>query len=203
MGSSVAPGSFGWIVPFRRGDQEFARIGVSGKTSSIPYLGKLIHDLYNVGCLSCDNVPLRSWIIPVAPLPRTFADRVLAVGDAAGQTKPITGGGIFYGLLCAEAAARTVMAAFKRGDFSLGTLSRYEEEWRKKLGREIRIAAFFRRLAERLTDKDIDHLFRIVQSDGVLSWVTTKAHFDWHGEVIYFALCHPYLGRIFLKGLFG
>lgn len=203
MGSSVAPGSFGWIVPFRRGGNDFARIGVSAKTSPVPYLRKLIHNLYDTGYLSSSNVPVRSWVIPIAPLPRTFADRVLAVGDAAGQTKPTSGGGIFYGLLCAEAAVHSVVAAFERGDFSLGTLSRYEEEWRKKLGREIRIAAFFRRLAERLTDKDIDDLFRIVQSDGILSAVTSKAHFDWHGDVIFFTLRHPGLGRIFLKGLFG
>jgi hypothetical protein len=33
--------------------------------------------------------------------------------------------------------------------------------------------------------------------------VTSKARFDWHGEVIRFALTHPGLGRILLKGLFG
>ena len=203
MGSSVAPGSYGWIVPFRRGDQEVARIGVSAKTCPIPYLRKLINHLYDAGCLSSPNVPVRSWVIPITPLPRTFADRVLAVGDAAGQTKPTTGGGIYYGLLCAEAAAHSAVTAFERGDFRLGTLSSYEEKWRKKLGREIRTAAFFRGLAERLTDKDLDDLFRVVRSNGILSAVTSKARFDWHGEVIRFALTHPGLGRIFLKSMFG
>ena len=203
LGSSVAPSSYGWIVPFRRSDQEFARIGVSAKTSPIPYLRKLIDHLYDAGCVSSPNVPIRSWVIPVAPLPRTFADRVLAVGDAAGQTKPTTGGGIYYGLLCAEAAAQSAIAAFERGDFRVATLSSYEETWRKKLGHEIRTAAIFRCLAERLNDKDFDDLFRITQSNGILSAVTSKARFDWHGEVIRFALTHPGLGRIFLKGLFG
>lgn len=202
MGSQVAPGSFAWIVPFRRGEGEFARIGVSAKTNAIPYLKQLLDHLNSEGHLCSGNASIRSWVIPITPIQRTFAERVLAVGDAAGQTKPTTGGGIFYGLLCAEAAALTAAEAFKKGDFSAATMSRYEEEWQKRLGREIRSGAFFRRLAERLTDKEIDDLFRIVQSDGILASVTSKARFDWHRDVIYFALRHPALGRIFLKGLF-
>ncbi|MCZ6626049.1 MAG: NAD(P)/FAD-dependent oxidoreductase [Deltaproteobacteria bacterium] len=202
MGSSVAPGSFGWMVPFRRRNETFARIGVSAKVGAVPYLEKILKQLHSDGHLSSPDVPIRSWVIPITPLQRTFAGRVLAVGDAAGQTKPTTGGGIFYGLLCAEAAASTAIAAFKSGDFSTGTMSKYEEEWRRRVGREIKVGAFFRRLAERLSDGEIDDIFRIVQSDGILSAVTSKARFDWHRDVIYFALRHPALGRIFLKGLF-
>ncbi len=202
MGSQVAPGSFAWIVPFRRGDGEFARIGVSARISAVPYLKKLLQQLYCEGYLCFPDARIRSWTIPIAPLQRTFAGRALVVGDAAGQNKPTTGGGIYYGLLCAQAAARTAAAAFEKGDFSVETMGRYEEEWRHQLGREIKVGSFFRRLAERLTDKEIDDLFRVVQSDGILSAVTSKARFDWHRDVIYFALRHPALGRIFLKGLF-
>ncbi|MGH7770928.1 MAG: geranylgeranyl reductase family protein [Candidatus Binatia bacterium] len=202
MGSQVAPGSFAWIVPFRRGDADFARIGVSAKRSAVPYLKRLLQQLYSEGYLYSFDVPIRSWVIPIAPLQRTFAGRALVVGDAAGQTKPTTGGGIYYGLLCAQAAARTAAAAFEKADFSVEMMGRYEEEWRHQLGREIKMGSFFRRLSERLTDSEIDDLFRVVQSDGILSAVTRKARFDWHREVIYFALRHPALGRIFLKGLF-
>lgn len=202
LGSEVAPGSFAWVVPFERAGGKFARIGVSAKTGAVPYLRKLLSQLYNEGHVRSPDAAIRSWLIPITPLQRTFAERALAVGDAAGQTKPTTGGGIYYGLLCAEAAAHTVAAAFETGDFSVKAMSRYEQEWRKKLGGEIRIGTFFRRLAERLTDEEIDDLFRIVQSDGILTSVTKKARFDWHRDVIYFALRHPALGRIFLKGLF-
>ena len=202
MGSQVAPGSFAWIVPFERGGEEFARVGVSAKIAAVPYLKKLLERLCSEGHLDSPDVPIRSWVIPITPLPRTYSERVLAVGDAAGQTKPTTGGGIFYGLLCAEAAAHTATGAFKKGDFSERTMSGYEKEWRQRLGVEIKVGAFFRRLAERLTDEEIDDLFRVVQSDGILGSVTSKARFDWHKDVIYFALRHPALGRIFLRGLF-
>jgi len=126
----------------------------------------------------------------------------LAVGDAAGQTKPTTGGGIYYGILSAKAAANTVNLAFKTGDFSTATLRNYEKEWRKQIGPEVRRGVFFRKLFERLSDNDIDDLFRVVQSDGILASVSKKARFDWHRDVINFVLRHPELGKIFLRGLF-
>src|SRR5574341_368076 len=110
LGSRVAPGSFAWIVPFQREKREFAKIGVSTKTNPLPHLKALLADLHSEGCLDSSEVPIRSWVIPISPIRRTFVERVLAVGDAAGQTKPTTGGGIFYGLLCAEAAACTAAA---------------------------------------------------------------------------------------------
>ncbi|MEK7878344.1 MAG: hypothetical protein AAB285_00640, partial [candidate division NC10 bacterium] len=70
-----------------------------------------------------------------------------------------------------------------------------------RLGREIKIGGFFRRLFEHLKDSEIDDLFRIVRSDGILRAVTSKARFDWHKDVILLALKHPSLGQIFLKGL--
>lgn len=202
LGSQIAPSSFAWIVPLSTGNGQMARIGVSAKGNPVAYLKSLLQRLFAEGYLRSLEAPIRSWVIPISPLPKTFADRALAVGDAAGQTKPTTGGGIYYSLLCAEAAAKTVATAFEKGDFGAKTLSNYEYEWRKKLGREIRIGKFFRRLVERLTDQEIDDLFRVVLSDGVLEGVARKARFDWHRDVIRFALTHPGLGKIFLRGLF-
>ena len=202
LGAQVAPGSFAWIVPFRRGGSEWARIGVSAKSKAVPYLRKFLSELHAGGHIDSRDPPIRSWVIPVSPLKRTYSERVLAVGDAAGQTKPTTGGGIFYGLLCAEAAAETALRAFQKGEFGLSAMRGYERAWRKKVGREIKAGALFRRLAEKLSDSEIDDLFRIVHSDGILASISRNARFDWHRDVISFVLRHPSLGRVFLKGLF-
>jgi len=202
LGSRIAPGSFGWIAPFPRGDGAFARIGVSAKASAGPFLKLILERLRAEGYLNGANPPIRSWVIPISPLKRTFSDRVLAIGDAAGQTKPTTGGGIYYGILGAKAAAKIALEALEKRDFSASTLSKYEKEWRRRLGGEVRKGTFFRRLYERLNDKEIDDLFRVVQSDGILASVSQKARFDWHKDVINFILRHPELGKIFLRGLF-
>ena len=202
LGSDVAPGSFAWIVPFRRDGDQWARIGVSAKTKAVPYLERLLIDLERAGHLDHAAASVRSWVIPIRPLKRTYSERVLAVGDAAGQNKPTTGGGIFYGLLCAAAAAETAIEAFDKKDFGLSVMRGYETRWRKRVGREIKTGILFRRLGEKLTDGEIDELFRIVQSDGILATVSKTARFDWHRDVISFVLRHPALGKVFLKSLF-
>ncbi|MFB6303129.1 MAG: geranylgeranyl reductase family protein [Haloferacaceae archaeon] len=77
--------------------------------------------------------------IPVGPSARTVSDRTFLVGDAAGQTKPFTGGGILYSMTAADAAAETVDPA------DPSTLGDYERAWRDELGREIRLGAAIRR----------------------------------------------------------
>jgi flavin-dependent dehydrogenase len=123
------------------------------------------------------------------------------VGDAAGQTKPTTGGGLFYGLLCAQFAAETAILAFKRGDFSAGFLSRYEKRWKRRLGLELKVDFLFRRLFERLTDAELDACFRVVGSNGLLSKLSRKVHFDWHKDAVLAVLRQPQLTRIFLGSL--
>lgn len=202
FGRKIAPGSFAWLVPFWRGGQRYARIGVSATEPAAPYLERWLEALGHLGRLNGDKGGIRSWTIPIRPLPRTFTDRVLAVGDAAGQAKPTTGGGLFYGLLCARFAAETLIEAFQKGDLRARTLSRYEARWRDRLGGEFRMGAFFRRLFEKMRDEEIDQAFQVVSSDGIFAQLSRKANFDWHKEAILFILRHPPLGRLFLTGLF-
>lgn len=202
VGSKVAPGSFAWQVPFERRGQRYARLGVSSRRPALPFLTRMLEELDAKGRLLDCEPAIRSWVIPVGAIRKTYSDRVLAVGDAAGQTKPTTGGGLYYGLLCAGEAAATIVEAFNKGDFSVSTLRRYESRWKRKIGRELRAGAAFRRLGERLTDDDLDDVFRLLRADGILPTVREKASFDWHKDLISFVLRHPQLGRIFLKTLF-
>jgi flavin-dependent dehydrogenase len=104
--------------------------------------------------------------------------------------KPITGGGIYYGLICAEIAACVLHQAFATGDFSAGQFSNYQKKWKRRLGREIQIGRFVRGLFEHLADPQIDHIFGLVQEGGIHQALlnSTDFSFDWHGEFILRAL---------------
>jgi digeranylgeranylglycerophospholipid reductase len=111
---------------------------------------------------------------------------MLVVGDAAGQVKPTSAGGIYYGLLCADIAARTLHQALEEGDLSGKRLMRYERGWRKKLGRELRIGYWTRKLFERLSDRQIDLIFEIIRANGI-DEALLKAEgltFDWHSKTV-------------------
>jgi digeranylgeranylglycerophospholipid reductase len=199
VGSKVAPGSFGWAVPYRKHGQEHSRIGISARMAGLPYLKSLLGELRAKGYLHSSDGIIRSWVIPISPLRRTYADRVLAVGDAAGQAKATTGGGIFYCFNCADTAAEVVTLAFAKSDFSADFLATYEKKWQKTLGREMQIGAFFRRVAEGLDDRQIDEILHTVKSDGILSSIQDHFQFDWHQNIIRFALRHASLGRLLRK----
>lgn len=79
-----------------------------------------------------------SGAIPLGTPPRTIGPRGFLLGDAAGQTKPFTGGGILYGLRAADHAARTVEPD------DPATLGDYERAWRGDLRREIQLGRLVR-----------------------------------------------------------
>jgi digeranylgeranylglycerophospholipid reductase len=79
-----------------------------------------------------------SGLIPIGPPKRVTGERSLLLGDAAAQTKPFTGGGIRYGMIAADHAARTVDPR------DPGTLGDYERAWREDLRREIRLGGLVR-----------------------------------------------------------
>ena len=124
--------------------------------------------------------------IPLKPLPRTYGERLVVVGDTAGLVKPTTGGGIYYGLLSADMAADTLRRALEANNLSARSLAGYEREWKKRLGWELRVGYWGRKLYERLSDRQVDRAFDIIKSDGIDESLleTEGLSFDWHGEVV-------------------
>src|SRR5207247_1338905 len=100
--------------------------------------------------------PPRLKVLPLAPVRRSYASRVLAVGDAAGLVKPTTGGGIYYGLLSGRIAADVLAEALARDGLDAGALAAYETRWRARLGPDIRAGLAFRAAAAPLDDRAVN-----------------------------------------------
>jgi len=182
-GRKVAPGFFAWLAPTTPG---VALVGLLSRRSPGDYLEKLVTSLRaqrKIG--EALSEPLH-WGIPLKPLRRTYGDRLLAVGTAAGQVKPTTGGGIYYGLLCANIAAGRLDRALKTDDLSAKSLAGYERDWRRRLGWELRAGYWGRRFFERMDDDQIDKIFRVVETSGILDDLLDAEDlaFDWHGGVV-------------------
>ncbi|MBM3133366.1 MAG: NAD(P)/FAD-dependent oxidoreductase, partial [Chloroflexi bacterium] len=179
----VAPGFFAWLVPVS--DQR-ARIGLFAKEKPGDHLRSFMARLTTEGKILESRAPVLYGGIPLKPLRRTYGDRVLAVGDAAGQVKPTTGGGIYYGLLCADFAAETLHSAFAAGRFSANHLAHYEKLWKAKLGRELQIDYFARVMYNRLSDKRLNSIFKVVKENAIHEALLKSSYrsFDWHGELV-------------------
>lgn len=187
VGQRYAPGFFAWLVPTQQGR---ALAGLLARHDTKAHMVTFLRYLEDQGKTSSHKAPIRFGGIPLKPPRRTSGNRVVVVGDAAGQVKPITGGGIYYGLLCADIAVDVLDRAMARNDFSARALAEYEQRWRKLLARELRIGRWARRAFERLSERRIERLFRVVQeSPATESLLTTPDFsFDWHGRLIMRAL---------------
>jgi geranylgeranyl reductase family protein len=179
----IARGFFAWLVPI---SQYRARAGLLSREDPGDCLRRFLAQLVAQGKISLAEYRATYDGIPLRPLPRTYGKRVLVVGDAAGQVKPTTGGGIYYGLLCADMAAEIIHKAFGRNDFSKKQLAQYERLWKEKLGRELQIGYFARRLYNRLSDKRIDKLLRIVRDNNIHEALLNSSNFsfDRHSRLI-------------------
>jgi flavin-dependent dehydrogenase len=113
------------------------------------------------------------------------------VGDAAGLTKPTTGGGIFYSLLSGLLAAETLTGALRHDRLTAGDLRAYEGRWRARLGPHLWISSCVRRLFARLTDQELERLLDALASEDVQGAIRRTARFNWHGELIRALLGQP------------
>jgi len=186
---TLAPGGFAWLVPTR---DSKGLAGLMTRQRPEQHLDKLVSNLKAQGKITSTEVVPGYDVIPVRPLHRTYADRVLVVGEAAGQVKPTTGGGIYYGLLCADIAADSLHQAFLANDFCESRLASYQKQWRTRLSTELQIGHWAHRLYERLGNRQIERLHNFASNNGVPRLIaeTEAFSFDWHGGLILRMLKH-------------
>ena len=202
FGRSVAPDGFVWTVPIVRESGPRLKVGVMARGDAAAHLSAfLCRPDVRRRLREAPGEPLRR-LLPLKPLPRTYTDRLLAVGDAGGFTKPATGGGIFYSLLTATLAAQTLVAAFQTGRFDEATLAAYERAWNDRLGQELRVADWLRGRLTRLTDAEIDRMVAAAASEDVQALLHRTARFNWHRDVIVALLRQPTIGALLARSLF-
>lgn len=177
---TVSPDAFAWVVPLQNGH---TRVGVMRGCDARGALLQLL-DRTVPQWRAHPDIRLASKPIAQTPLRRSYAARVLVIGEAAGQVKATTGGGIYYGLLAARLAAETIGTAFARGCFTAQALGRYERRWQALLAEELALGLAFRQLYGWLTDRQVDRLLRSVACHGLTDLLHQKAQFDWHRELI-------------------
>jgi geranylgeranyl reductase family protein len=214
FGNEVAPKGFAWMVPVERGGRSCARVGLMCEHDASGHFGRFFaraKEAWGLGRnleLRTENSELkehsavpRQKMLPLAPLERTYADRVIAVGDAAGLVKATTGGGIYYSLVSAALAADVLAPALREDTLDATTLSRYQALWQKRLGPELKAQLALRELAERMDDEGIDALFDLAQTNGVMPIVRRTARFNQHRDLIVSLLKHPPARRLLVKEL--
>jgi geranylgeranyl reductase family protein len=78
--------------------------------------------------------PMKAGSLRLGGVPRSYADNLLIVGDAAGFIDPLTGEGIHHAMDSGVMAAEVLKEAFKHSDMSARFLSNYQRRWMRAFG---------------------------------------------------------------------
>ena len=183
LGQEIAPGAFAWLVPTSANK---AHVGLLATSQAKLHLRKFLDNLFGRGRITSQEVKIGQKAIPVGTLARSYGDRVLVIGDAAGQVKPTTGGGIYFGHLGAQIAARVLDEALNSDNLTAGQLSCYQKQWKVKMGEELSRGYWTRWAYGKLSDRQIERIFNILNSDGMAEALLNpgKFSFDWHSKLI-------------------
>ena len=165
------PGFFSWSIPLGDG---FGKVGVAGK--GINAAEALEEFLLRKGKYST----IRKIYAPIwvkGPIEKFVTDNVVTVGDAAGQSKPTTAGGIFscgMGGIFAGRAISKFLDSGKKSD-----LNEYKKNWNEKFKKEFEKQLLARKILERIDNKTIDKLFDSITPE-VIEDISDKDDFDFH-----------------------
>ena len=203
LGNDLAPGLFGWWIPDGEGG---ARVGVAvraGPVSARAYYDRLVQQIsLRLGAPLRNATSLIASGIPIGTVPRTHGHRVLLVGDAAAQVKPLSGGGIYTGMRGAEIAAEVADAALRAGEPTAASLAGYDDRWRAELGTEFQRALYLRKIFTRLSDPDMERLLEALEASGMREAIVAFGDIDFPTHVARRLLRQsPSLVRLFPKAL--
>jgi len=190
LGKAWAPRFFAWLVPTSTSS---ARIGLALPLHSapdmIPYLDHFMkaHPLIRTRLKSGRCTHQAVHILPTGgPPDQTISDGILLVGDAAGQVKSTTGGGIYFGISCAKIAGEVIIEALgdTNGILKKTCLQSYEKRWRVQVGHEIEFTVHMRQFLDSLTDDEINYLFKIAtQNPELIQMIEATGDIDRQSKV--------------------
>lgn len=177
-GNDVAPGFFAWAVPFNG----MARIGLAMKPDgahALDYFEKFLRHPVIASRYRGSRTEHVLGGIPLGPPRKTTKDNVILVGDAAGQVKPTSGGGIYMGAVCAKIAGE-VAARASRKEADLGE---YEKRWRSAAGRELAIGMRIHKSLGKLSDENLNEFIAFLNQPKIRDLITECGDMD-HPSVL-------------------
>jgi len=145
------PGFFGWVIPHSKDIAEFG-VGVTlpGDVKKAWDILMKMHGISGSQTVFADTIPMEARAKVGL---RKDGKNVLLVGDAAGHTKPTTGGGVVFGGRCAAIAGRNA-----------DNPTRYEIEWRTRHGPDLFLHRAIRDHLDSLDDRALASLGRRLNS---------------------------------------
>ncbi len=192
LGKAYAPGFYAWLMPRR---DETAKVGLATKTGNPKnFLQRLMlkHPVASKQLAKAKIMHMAFHPITLGgPIAKTYTSGFLAVGDAASQVKPTTGGGVVFGLTCAGIAAEVADEAVRRSEVSSDFLQRYQKRCADTLGFDFNVMLRIRRFLDALSDEKVDEVLRFCARIGLDKTLANVEEIDFQGQLLLKILTKP------------
>lgn len=192
LGNSYAPGFYAWLIPRKDGK---AKVGLGAKTGNPKELLERLIRKQPAASRKLRSAKILSStfhsITLGGPVTHPYSNGFLAVGDAASQVKPTTGGGVIMGLTCAQAAAKVASEALDSNDSSSQFLKKYGNLCRKLLGFDMKIMFGMRSTLDSISDQRLDHAIALCTKLGLDKTLQNVEDIDFQGKTLVQALQSP------------
>ncbi|MFB6290341.1 MAG: geranylgeranyl reductase family protein [Candidatus Bipolaricaulia bacterium] len=165
----LAPGFFGWIIPT---SSSRARVGLA--TSR----GERLKDSFDrlLERIGADYTETyRTGVIPIGVPDNSSEPRVLTVGDAAGQVKPTTGGGLYPISITAELAGEAALKGLSGLSDPSGY---YYREWMTRVGEELKREMLLHRIRKVVSDENLSRLLKLLNRPNLADWIAGNGDID-------------------------
>jgi digeranylgeranylglycerophospholipid reductase len=183
----ASPEFFGWAIPTGPGR---IRVGLCGRTQVMERFNAFARKF------GTSTSQLVTGTLPLGVMKRTYKNRTLFVGDAAGFPKPTSGGGIYTGIRSARHAAAVAASACEQDLYDDATLAAYESRWQEDFGRELALGYRLFEMRQKMSAGDTDALIQALNTPAILRTIEEYGDMDRPGALIKKLLVNPAILRL-------
>ena len=171
---------FGWIVP--EGNRVY-RIGIAASKNVRKWFNHYLDELdININ----NKIDQQGGIIPYGIMNKLAFNNILLLGDAAGQVKATTGGGIIMLLTAAKYASNCIYRCFEEDNFSKRIIQKYyEKPCSHTIGKELKLHFIIRLILENFRNKDFDIFFKIIKEAKIEHLITFYGDMDFPKTLVF------------------
>ena len=168
------PGFFAWTIPTGSGR---GRIGVAGRNINVVEAIEEFLSTRNHSIIRKIYAPI--WI--KGPIEKFVDKKTVTIGDAAGQSKPTTAGGIYSSGMGGLFAGRAISQFLTDGRDE--DLAEYQKRWSSKFGREFERQLVARGILEKVSNGMINRMHGAITPD-IIERISKNDEFDFHAGAV-------------------
>ena len=170
------PGFFAWIIPSADGK---GKVGVAGRhINSSNVLKEFLDNRGEYSIVRKIFAPI--WVN--GPIKKFIQDDIIIIGDAAGQTKPTTAGGIYTAGMGGILAAKAITKYLKTNNNK--HLKEYQIQWNNKFKIEFEKQLLARKILERIDNSTLNKIFSLI-TPKIIAEISENDNFDFHtGSIV-------------------